>query len=80
MKDKFDVAGHQLVPKHEKLSDKAKQDLLAKYNITLIDLPRIYKNDPAIAHLDVKAGDVIRVTRKSLTAGTTFYFRGVTNV
>ena len=54
-----------MIPKHSKLSDSQKEKLLEKYNISIKELPRILKTDPAIISLDTKAGDVIRITRKS---------------
>lgn len=77
MKSKFDPTNHELVPKHEKLSEKAKNEILEKYNLTMQELPKILKNDPALAKLDVKVGDVIKITRKSSTSGQTYYYRGV---
>ncbi len=80
MKKKFDVSQHGLVPKHTKLSDKEKEELLAAYQITSKELPKIKKNDPGIAHLEVKEGDVIKIVRASMTAGETIFYRGVVNV
>jgi DNA-directed RNA polymerase subunit H (RpoH/RPB5) len=34
-------------------------------------------NDPAIKHLNPKIGDVVRIRRKSVTAGETEYYRVV---
>lgn len=68
---------HFLVPMHIKLLQKEKDELLKKYHITLKELPKIFINDPAIRHLDIKDNDVIKITRKSPTAGTTVFFRGV---
>ena len=70
---------HLLVPKHEKLSDKDKAELLKSYSISVNELPRILLSDPAIADLSVKEGDVIKVTRKSATSGEAYYYRGVVN-
>jgi DNA-directed RNA polymerase subunit H len=67
------------VPKHEKISQKEKEELFAKYKITVRELPRIAFADPALIELDAKVGDVIRITRKSQTAGVTVYYRGVSN-
>ena len=36
---------HILIPRHIKLSEKEKKELLEKYNITLAELPRIMKKD-----------------------------------
>ncbi len=70
---------HILVPAHKKLSEKEKEELLKKYNITLKDLPKILAKDPALAELDVKEGDVVKILRKSRTAGESSYYRGVVN-
>jgi len=68
---------HSLVPKHLKLSDKEKNELFSLYNITQKEMPKIKKTDPAIRHLDVKEGDVIKIIRKSPTAGESIYYRVV---
>lgn len=75
----FKVAEHVLVPKHTKLTNEEKEKLFEKYNITTRELPKILITDPAIKNLDPKLGDVIRIERKSLTAGKSIFYRGVTN-
>ncbi len=79
-KKSFDVDKHVLVPKHTKVSEKEKKDIIEKYNITVYDLPLIKKNDPAIKYLDVKPGDIVKITRKSATAGEAAFYRCVVNV
>ena len=79
-KSKFKVDKHVLTPKHSKVSDKEKENLLAKYNVTPKEMPKILKTDAAIKELDAKIGDVIKVTRKSQTAGESYYFRVVSDV
>jgi DNA-directed RNA polymerase subunit H (RpoH/RPB5) len=79
MSKELDVSKHVLVPKHVKLSDKEKKDLFEKYVADLRDLPRIYKDDPALSSLDVKEGDVIRISRRSMTAGEALFYRRVVN-
>ena len=74
---KFDVNKHVLVPKHTKLSEKERKELFEKYAIDVHNLPKVYKADPAIQHLDVKEGDIIKVTRKSPTAGESHFYRRV---
>ncbi len=75
-----DITKHILVPKHTKLSDKEKKEVLESYNVTLDDLPRIRISDPAIKHLHPKVGDMIKVLRKSPTAGESVFYRGVIDV
>ena len=80
MKKKFKADKHILIPKHSKLSDAQKEKLLEKYNISITELPRILKADPAIISLDTKPGDVIKITRNSQTAGEASFYRVVVNV
>ncbi|MBW2972698.1 DNA-directed RNA polymerase subunit H [Candidatus Woesearchaeota archaeon] len=68
---------HVLIPKHKKLSDKEKKDVLEIYKITVNELPSIHKDDPALAGIDVQQGDVIKIERDSPTAGKTVFYRGV---
>ncbi len=77
MAKEYDVSKHALVPKHSKLSEKEKKDLFEKYVADLRDLPRVFKDDPAIQDLDAKEGDVIKIARKSQTAGEAVFYRRV---
>ena len=74
---KFEVSKHELVPKHSKLSEKDMKELFEKYSIEIQNLPRIFKNDPAIQELDIKEGDIVKISRKSPTAGETVFYRRV---
>ena len=38
-------------------------------------LPKILLTDPALENQDAKIGDVIKITRKSQTAGYSTYYR-----
>ncbi|BBL45293.1 DNA-directed RNA polymerase subunit H [Nanobdella aerobiophila] len=75
--NEVDISKHYLVPKHEKIDEQEKQELLRNYNIKLSDLPRIKISDPAIRKLEVKPGDVIKIIRDSPTAGESIYYRVV---
>jgi DNA-directed RNA polymerase subunit H len=72
-----EIKKHALVPKHEKLSEKEKEEVLKQYNSTTENFPRILKKDPALAGMNVKFGDMIKITRKSVTAGETVFYRVV---
>jgi len=74
---KIIIKKHVLMPEHIKLSEKEKQEVLERYNISLKELPKIKKDDPAIASLNVKVGDVIKIIRTSPTAAETVFYRGV---
>ncbi len=73
----FKVDTHQLVNKHLKASDAEKESLFKKYNIDSKALPKIMKDDPAIMHLSLKVGDLVKIERQSKTAGRTAYYRAV---
>lgn len=79
-KKKYDIKKHIIFSEHIKLNDKEKKELLEEFRASLKELPKIKKNDPAIDHLNVKEGDVIKIIRKSPTAGEAIFYRGVINV
>lgn len=70
---------HILIPEQKKLSEKDKAELLKKYNITIKELPKILLSDPSLEGLDIQEGDIVRIMRKSATAGEIDYYRGVIN-
>ena len=79
-KNQILVPDHVYVPKHEIMSKKEAEEVLKKYNCKQTELPLIFANDPAILGLGVKPGDMIKITRKSPTAGKSLYFRYVVEV
>jgi len=71
---------HVYVPKHEIMTKKDADDVLKKFNCIPTQLPFIFVDDPAIVKLGVKPGDMIKITRKSGTAGVSFYYRYVVEI
>ena len=71
------VPDHIYVPKHEIMTKKEAQKVLDEFNCKPTELPIIFVTDPAILGLGVKPGDMIRITRKSGTAGESTYYRYV---
>lgn len=78
-KSTFDVSKHILVPKHTKMTQKETKELFEKYNLSFDNLPKIIVSDPGVKDLKLKEGDVIKIERQSVTAGTNVYYRGVVN-
>ena len=74
------VPDHVYVPKHEIISKNEAGEVLEKFNCKPSELPLIFVTDPAIVGLGVKPGDVIKITRKSSTAGESLYYRYVVEV
>lgn len=73
----FNIFKHKLVPKHEILSKKETDRLLKKYRIKPYQLPLIKASDPAARVIGAKQGDVLKITRKSPTAGRAVAYRYV---
>ena len=53
---------------------------MEKYNISLKELTRILKIDPAISNLNISPGDVIKIIRQSPSSGEAIFYRIVINV
>ena len=75
----FIVADHVLVPKHDVCTEEEKKQIFARYGVQPFQMPRITASDPAIRHLGVKIGDLIRITRNSETAGEATFYRIVSS-
>jgi len=71
----FSPLGHVLSPKYEVLGEEEKKELLKKYKTKPYNLPRILSSDPAVKALGANIGDVLKVTKKSETAGESTYYR-----
>ncbi len=54
---------HILQPKHTKINEKEVNELLAKFNISKTQLPRILLNDLALPS-GCQIGDVIKIERE----------------
>ena len=73
----FDIMNHDLVPLHEIITEKEKKDLLAKYKIEPNQLPKILDSDPVCKSIEAKPGQILKIIRKSHTAGESFSYRFV---
>jgi len=72
----FNILKHVQVPKHEILTLEEQEEVFRMHNIqTIADLPSISRYDPVALVLCMRPGMVCRITRKSKTAVSTFYYR-----
>lgn len=76
-KAEFNVLNHELVPIHELLTDDEVRELYKGYNIMPEQLPKILASDPAARAVGGKNGSVVRIRRKSKTAGEAIAYRYV---
>jgi DNA-directed RNA polymerase subunit H len=72
---KFNVLEHDLVPDHILLNEEETQELLTKYKITKGQLPKIKTSDVVVKQIEAQPGDVLKIIRKSLTAGKAISYR-----
>ena len=71
------ITNHIYQPKHEILPKDDAEEILKKYNAKPSQLPYVMITDKALEDLDVRPGDIIKITRKSPTAGESVYYRYV---
>lgn len=68
---------NELVSFHEVVSEDETAQILQKLGVTKEQMPVILVDDPIVLELQAKSGDLLRIYRKSHTAGQTIYFRVV---
>ena len=73
----FNIFDHEFVPKHEILTAEEREKLVAEYKVQPYQLPRIKASDPALTAIGARSGDIVRVIRKSPTAGKYVAYRYV---
>jgi DNA-directed RNA polymerase subunit H len=73
----FDIFEHDLVPKHEILKENERKKLLEQFKVQPYQLPQIKASDPAVKVIGAKPGDILRIIRKSPTAGEHIAYRYV---
>lgn len=73
----FNIFKHELVPKHEILPPEEAKRLLEKYRVKPHQLPHIRASDTAVIAIGAKLGDILKITRKSETAGKYVSYRYV---
>ncbi len=72
--------GHILVSEHHLLSEEETEQVLSQLKVERDKLPKIKLDDPAIQYLasihgEIKEGSVVKIIRKSETAGEFVVYR-----
>ncbi len=75
--EEFNILNHELVPEHIILKENEIKEVLEKFKIGPQNLPKILLSDPPVKAINAKEGDILKIVRKSKTAGTSIYYRVV---
>lgn len=71
------ITKHELVPKHEPLSEAQVAELLKAHSLEKQMLPRMLTTDPVALYFGLEKGRVVRISRKSESAGKYVTYRQV---
>lgn len=73
----YNPSRHELVPRHEKLSDEEAAKVREIYMIKnpLVQMPLIRADDVMARWIGLRHGDMVRITRINPNSGTSYYYR-----
>ena len=72
---KKDILKHKLVPDHVILSKTEANKIIKQLKVHQEQLPKIKVDDPVVKEIGAKSGDILKITRKSHTAGKFITYR-----
>ncbi|ABM81393.1 DNA-directed RNA polymerase subunit H [Hyperthermus butylicus] len=76
-KKKFNILEHELVPKHEVVPPEEAARIIRELGVRPEQLPWLRATDPVARAIGAKPGDIVRIYRKSPTAGEVVVYRYV---
>ena len=72
-----DIPSKIFIPHHEIISNEEKEELLSKFSD--LSLSHILLTDMMARYYNAKVGDIMRITRSSITSGKNIFYRKVIN-
>lgn len=73
------IIDNNLIPKHILLTDEEANNILNEYKINKDNLQRILSGDRIAKYYNVKAGQIVKIIRPSITAGEEIIYRVCVN-
>jgi DNA-directed RNA polymerase subunit H len=65
----FNLFKHHLCPIYEPLDEEEKKNVMKSYDLTIEQIPKIYKTDPAARLLKLDKNQLVKIIRYSTTSG-----------
>lgn len=77
MVKKQDILSHVWVPQHVILSPEERREVLRRFGVRPEQLPWLKSSDPVARAIGAKPSDIVKIIRKSPTAGEAVVYRFV---
>ena len=74
-----EVLTHNYVPKFEVMPAEEVEKLLKDLKVDRFHMPKILATDPVVRLMGAKVNEVLKITRKSYTSGTSVFYRVIVN-
>lgn len=71
----FNVSRHIFVPKHRVITRTEMQDVLAKFNCSIKNIPTIKRDDPQAKYIGLRPKQVCEIKVVNMSSGTTIRYR-----
>ena len=75
----FNVSKHQFVPKHTILTKQESQDLITKYNCSLLNIPTIKRDDVQAKYIGLRPKQICKIAFENVSSGVTEKYRYCVN-
>ena len=73
----IDITKHVLMPPFRLLNNEEVNEVLAKFNISILQLPQISVKDPMAKSVKAKINDVLEIEHDNPTGGKDLFYRRV---
>jgi DNA-directed RNA polymerase subunit H len=71
----FNISKHILQPKHTILTNEQVKEVLTRFNLKLVNMPKITRENPMAKYIGARPNQVIQIERFNQTTGINMYYR-----